>query len=134
MESLRVNTGIKIEVNDEGETILIDTENALFREKYQALIDNLDVISKDMESVNTDGMTEEDFHALYVEKMREIMAELDKVFGIGSCRKIFGDIVPSIVAVGELFEQLNPIVLKYAKAREEKINKNYMNRKGGKKK
>lgn len=132
MESLRVNRGIKIEVNDEGECIFIDTENALLGTRLNALAKRLDDIGNSMEG--KEGLSDEEMFNIIVEKEKEVMAEIDVTFGEDTCRKVFGkDVVPNIDSIMEFLELLKPIIEKHVKNRAETIKKKYAPRKGGKK-
>lgn len=134
MEQIRVNRGIEIGVNDKGESIFVDAENTLWVQKFKNLINNLNEVSKELESVDTDSMSEDEQLELVIKTMRGLMANIDELFGEGACLKVFGDIVPTPTAVLDFFEQLTPIVEKYSNNRIEKLNAKYnKSRKGGKK-
>lgn len=134
MEQIRVNRGIEIGVNDKGESIFVDAENTLWVQKFKNLINNLNEVSKELESVDTESMSEDEQLELVIKTMRGLMANIDELFGKGACLKVFGDIVPTPTAVLDFFEQLTPIVEKYSNNRIEKLNAKYSkSRKGGKK-
>lgn len=130
MEQLRAKKGIEINVNDEGDVIVIDIENIDFVTRAKAVLNKLEHIADD---IDTDKeYTENEAINTLTDKMKEIMAELDKIMGEGACEKIFGkDFIPTPMPVIELMEDLIPIVKKYMTEREAKISK-YAPRKGGK--
>lgn len=127
---IRVTTGIVVEVNDNGETITINVEDQLFLDRFYALIEHLEEIiasaSKKTEMSYTEAMQ------YMKEETGKIMSDIDGLFGAESCRKIFGEIVPSANAIADFFTQLLPIAEKYASDRQKKISERYnRNRKGG---
>lgn len=132
MENIRVNRGITVCVNDNGDTICIDVDNTLFAEKYARLVERMEEISN---SIDTDKeMSTTELIKTVVDKMKEVTVEVDNLFGEGACEKIFGkDVIPAPYALMEFFEQITPIIEKYTKAREDKILQKYGKRTGGKK-
>ena len=145
MDSLRVSSGIKnIEVNDSGEYISIPVNDAAFFNRYAEVLKNFE--QKEIEyGRRADGLKEKhkdksegstdiiaDIISLYADLCRDTCAELDRLFGEGSCRKIFPDVeCPNEVLIGEFFEQITPLLNQYSKERNEKINLMYnRNRKG----
>ena len=131
-ESIRVNKGIVIGVNDDGDTIILDVNNTLFAERYVRMIEAIDEIQK---SIDVDLKLSEKEEAKYItDKMRMVMKEIDKLFGEDACKKVFGEgVVPTVFAVRDFFEQLFPIVKKYSDKRQNEILTKYKARKGGKK-
>ena len=131
MEKIRVNQGIRIGVNDYGDTILLDVNNTLFAERYVALLTGLDNV---IESIDEDIELDDKERSEYLtSKMREVMAEIDKFFGDDACTKIFGEgVVPTPYAVLDFCEQLTPIIQKYADKRNKEIITKYKPRTGGK--
>ena len=60
------------------------------------------------------------------------MTQLDNLFGEGCCKKVFGDIVPTPYIMADFFDQMTPILNKYANDRQAKIAEKYnRNRTGG---
>lgn len=130
MEQIRIKRGIEVGVNDNGDSIFIDAENTLWVKKYKLLTDKISKIASEVEETKVEESDEIDF---VIEKMNEITSALDEMFGENACKKVFGDIVPSPVAVIEFFSLLTPIVEKYSKERNEQILSKYSTkRKGGK--
>lgn len=131
MEDIRVLRGTPIVVNDEGETIIMNAEDQQFIEKFYGLINRLDDIEKDMQSPAVKQKSDHEQLKLMIELTKEIMAEIDAMFGAESCRKIFGDIVPNPYLIADFFEQLQPIAEKYVDARQKDIAKKYNNKRKG---
>ena len=132
--SLRVNNNIKkIEVNDKGEYIEISLSNAKFFDEFADLIS---WISKKQEEIEQMPDPEESIEGLAkITKIRAVflkeMAEkLDRIFGEGACKKIFGDIVPDEILVADFIEQITPFVEMLAKERNEKLTNKYNRNRG----
>jgi hypothetical protein len=51
--------------------------------------------------------------------------QIDSVFGADTCRKVFGDIVPSLDHVALFIEALNPYFDQYAKDRHKAVKGKY---------
>lgn len=133
MEKIRVSRGIVVEVNDEGETIRINAEDQMFVNRFYDLIERLEKTQKDMEEHK--DKEEREQLSIMIEKTREIMDEIDGMFGYGACVKVFGDIVPSVYLIADFFDQLIPIVTAYADDRQKQIEAKYnSHRKGSRKK
>ena len=129
---ININTGVTIEVNDNGDTIVARIDDAVFIDQFHTFLDKVEEVSKEIESLNT----ENDREALKIitEKTKKLMSVIDDLFGVDACKKIFGDIVPSGFAIAEFVEQLIPIFNNYTNARQKKISDKYNgNRKGNRK-
>lgn len=149
MDSLRVDSGIKnIEVNDNGEYISIPVSDAGFFEKFADLIRSFEnkqeEIEKQAKELSEKHKDEEensvdaiiDSVKLYSELCQYTCTELDKLFGEGSCKKIFvGNSIPGIELIMDFFKQITPFLQKYAQERNQRINLIYnRNRKGARSK
>ena len=134
MEQLRVKRGIEINVNDNGDTIMIDVENALFMNRFVDFLDKLDEISKKIDALPKD-INDMDAVKFQAEEMEKMVADVDTFIGADTCAKVFGkDVIPTVFAMADFFSQLIPIVSKYADERNARIMKEYSpNRRGGKK-
>lgn len=132
MEQIRVKKGIEICVNDNEDTIFLDVDNTLFSEKYHHLLERMEEIS---DSIDTEKeLADIEVINLMTDKMKEVMTEVDNLFGENACVKIFGEeFIPTPYALMDFFEQITPIVERYTKAREDKILQKYGKRTGGKK-
>ena len=133
MNKIRVNSGIVVEVNDNGDTITVNAEDQYFIEKFLGLNEKLDGIAK-MDTKELEKKSEREQIGVMIETTKEIMAEIDGLFGENACKKVFGDIVPSPYLIADFFEQLTPIAEQYMDERQKKIASKYnRNRKGGSK-
>jgi len=131
MENIRVRKGIPIEVNDDGETIVMNAESQGFIEKFYGLIEKIDNVSKDMQSEEVQQLGEREQIQKMIAKTKTLMQEIDDMFGPESCRKIFGNIVPSPYLIAEFFEQLEPIAQRYVDERQKEIAKKYSSKRKG---
>lgn len=131
---IRVNSGITVEVNDNGDTIIINAENQCFIDDFMGLNEKLEVMTRELEAPELKEMSEREQLHLVMDKTREIMADIDTLFGEDACKKVFGDIVPNPYLIADFFEQLMPITKQYMDARQKKIAEKYSKRrKGGRK-
>ncbi len=131
MENIRVNKGIVIEVNDAGDTITINTEDQSLVDKFYGMMERLQEIKEEMEAPEMEKKGEREILKIMIERTKEIMKEIDNIFGEDSCKKIFGDIVPSAYLIVEFFDQMTPIVEKHMKERRKEIENRYSRRRKG---
>ena len=149
MDSLRIDNGTKkIEVNGAGEYIEFSIANNDFFRAFSELLQWFDGQEqrqdiKDMEKRQEEVVPEDgdkiNYEALngvldIREKIsKEACEKIDNIFGTEASRKIFGSIVPDMYMIADFFEQITPLIEKYAKERNQTINKKYSkNRKGAK--
>lgn len=133
MASIRVNTGLKVEVNDNGDFIVVPIEDNGFLDRFYKLVEVADKIGDEVDSINiNDEDHVKDTIDFIREKSIELMNALDELFGENSCKKIFGDIVPSGYAFADFFGQLIPVINEYRDNKEKELSSRYSkNRKGG---
>ena len=135
MAGIRVNTDDRrIEVNDKGESIVLNFSDQSFPNRVFAMIERVQargeqakaeeaaLREKYKDSEDQMAFTRE-AAALNEAIHRSIMAEVDGVFGMETCRKVFGDIVPDITLFEDFFRQLLPYFEKYGRERAEKMGK-----------
>ena len=149
MDSLRIDNGLKrIEVNDAGEYIEFSVVDSGFFRAFFDLLQWFDeqenrkeikemkeqgdkVVSDDENKINYDAANS----VLDIrEKIsKEACEKIDNIFGAEASRKIFGSIVPDMYMIADFFEKITPFMEKYAKERNQTINKKYSkSRKGSK--
>lgn len=131
MGKIRVNSGIAIEVNDAGDTITINAEDQSFIDRFYGMIEKLQEMTKEMEASEMEKKGERDSLKIMIERTREIMKDIDDLFGADSCKKVFGDIVPSAYLIADFFDQLTPIAEKYIGERRKIIENRYSRRRKG---
>lgn len=118
MKKMRVKTGIEIEVNKAGETIYLPIGDAAFINGYGNLI-------KDVSGMVGD----ED--ADYISVSKKLCEKIDAVIGEGTCRKVFGNVVPTPQVFVDFFELLSKTYEDYAEERRALIESRYnRNRRG----
>lgn len=142
MASIRVNTGVKrIEVNDNGDYITLSLNDNAFIDRFFALRENSQKIAdeyterqREIEKKYQGSQQEEAYTrevlALYSEAGQSMMSEVDGLFGEGTCKKVFGDIAPSLELYYDFFEQLTPYLKEFAKEKAERMSKYSANRTG----
>ncbi len=128
--SISVKSSLRINVNDEGGVILIPVEDTQFIADF---FDMLDAFSQASESIRrkTAGKNMEEQVKPVAEEMRGMMTQLDNLFGEGCCQKVFGNIVPTPYIMADFFDQMVPILNKYANSRQSKIAEKYSKNRGG---
>ncbi|MCH5271576.1 MAG: hypothetical protein J1E83_12640 [Lachnospiraceae bacterium] len=131
MEKIRVTRGIEVEVNDAGDTIIINVEDTQFIERFYGLIDKLQGLSTKFEAEKAKGTDERTQAKQLLDSTRELMVDIDTLFGENCCRKVFGDIVPGPYLIADFFNQLTPIAQRYSQNRQKEIAGKYnVGRKG----
>lgn len=122
---ISVNTGIKIEVNDSGDCIVARVDDQGFLDRFYAVAESLEQMSKELESEEMRKKNTKERLSVQTEKTKIIMSEIDGVFGADTCKKVFGDIVPTGYALADFFDQLIPIFKEYADERQKLIASKY---------
>ena len=131
---LRVDTGaVKIEVNDEGEYIILPFGDQSFPTRFFALIDSFEEREADYErrAKEIDDGDLSDLEkaraavALNLEIHEKLRTEIDAIFGLETCRKVFGEIVPSVELYADFFNALTPYFEKYGRDRQKKFAQKY---------
>lgn len=128
---IRVREGIRIEVNDNGDCIVAHVEDHNFIGNFYGLIEKLELIHGELKAVGAKKIPAEEQMPLIKEKMQEIMASIDGLFGEDTCKKVFGDgVVPNGYMVADFLEQLAPIFQKYVVDRQKTISEKYNRNRG----
>lgn len=148
MDKLRVDSGVKkIEVNDDGECIEFSLTSSDFfrafldisqwfdeqknRQDIKEMEQQEDAVLEDKGSINYG--TVNTILDIREKISKEACEKIDNIFGPESSRKIFGGIIPDLFMIADFFEQIAPLIEKYAKERNQTINKKYSkNRRGAK--
>ena len=140
MAGIRVSTGAKrIEVNDDGDYITLNFSDNSFADRFFEMIDRVQekANASAEKAKEIDATTEENSEArarsaakLFRTTHEEIAAEVDNFFGPGTCRKVFGDIVPGIELYDDFFQQLMPYFEEYGRERAQKLSKYRADRTG----
>ena len=72
-----------------------------------------------------------DINNIRVKYLKEIIAALDELFGEGTIRNIYGDIVPDETALFEFVEQVLPVMNNLFGRRFEQMKQKYNTRRRG---
>lgn len=129
--SLRVETGVTIEVNDAGDCIVARLDDNSFTDKFYNILDTMEKTSDLLDEANLNGKDEREQLAIVTERIKMVMQDIDNLFGVGACKKVFGDIIPSGYAIADFFDQLLPIFEEYANEKQQKILSKYSNKRKG---
>lgn len=129
MAGIRVSTSVKkIEVNDQGECIILNFSDNSFPDRFFAMLDSIQRRAGDVQEWENSmrergGADPRAAAAMYRQFHEEIMGDVDALFGPDTCRKVFGEIVPGIELFDEFFTQLIPFFEEYGRERAEKLGK-----------
>lgn len=128
---IRVNKGINIEVNDAGDHIVARVEDYDFLDGFRVLIGKMERIQAEFEAGERKDLSVEARIDLAREKMQEVAAAIDALFGEGTCDKVFGKgTVPSGYQVADFFGQLSPIIQGYVSDRRKEASEKYGRNRG----
>lgn len=140
MAGIRVKTGAKrIEVNDNGDYIILDFSDNSFPDRFFAMVDRVqkraNAAVPEAEKVEAEHEKGSEGYqravaALWRKVHEDIAEEVDGLFGSGTCKKVFGDIVPGIELYDDFFTQLGPYFEEAGKERAQRMCKYSANRKG----
>lgn len=131
MEKIRIQRNVKrIEVNDNGDFITLDFDDLNLPYRYYEMLKKLEKdrvkfsaeLAKKLKGKPSSICTEE-----LVNAERELNIyfrdAVDEVFGEGTCRKVYGDILPSLEMHMQFFDLLRPYFEEEAKRRQERMSK-----------
>lgn len=134
--SLKVSKNIKhIKVNDEDEYITINLDDQTFiprlielmeecKEAAESFEGRSAEISKMPEGTQADSMKKiAESAAANLEMCSMLKAKIDEAFHDEVCRKVFGEITPSMAMFAEFFEQLGGLLKKFGSERNARLEK-----------
>lgn len=124
MSKMQIKTEIRVEVNDAGETIVLPFGDASFVKGYVALIEELTKLIQEDAQVAAGADTYKQY-AKITEISEKLCGKIDTLIGEGTCRKVFGDIVPVPQLFSEFFEALAEAFEEYASNRRKMIESRY---------
>lgn len=144
MAGIRVASAAKkIEVNDDGDYIVIDLNDNDFLDRFFGLYENIqrladestekeNVIREKYADGGEDAKNEllKEMFALYADAGKAMKGEVDALFGAGTCKKVFGDITPTFDLYLDFFEQLTPFLREFAQEKSARMSKYSANRTG----
>lgn len=121
--SIRVNSGAKkIEVNDNGEYILLPLGSDSFIRDFYNLMKYIKGESEKFQENGIDDITEESIDSI-VGISDTVFEKVEKLLGDGTCQKVFGDCKPGIGMFMEFFDALVPFIEEYQEAQNAKLSK-----------
>lgn len=136
MRSLNISRQAKkIKVNDRGEFITLNFGDQRFIPELLALMDELtksqpDNIARSAEiDAMPEGTREESLAkiaantAFNLELCTYLQRRVDEIFRDDVCRKVFGDVVPSLDAFYEFFDQLGEVIRGFKRELDEDLQK-----------
>lgn len=131
MDKIRIQRNVKrIEVNDNGEILELDFDDLNFPYNFYAMIKKFEtdrVKFTEELAENLKGKSDEESVDEMIAAERELNIymrdAIDKVFGEGTCRKVYGDILPSVEMHMQFFDALRPYFEDELKRRQQKMNK-----------
>lgn len=133
MAGIRVNTGAKkIEVNDSGDYITINFSDHGFPERFFSMLDKVHAMAEEAEPKEQEireryAQGSMDYlralTSLDAEIHEAVSAEVDGLFGPGTCKKVFGDIIPGVELYEDFFTQLLPYFEEFGKERAQRMSK-----------
>lgn len=130
--SLRIDNGIRnIEVNDKGDTITLRLGDSNFQKKGMEIHKTLVEKVKEIENITE----ENEANSEKIENFRKsVEISINEWLGEDTCKKVFGDISPSLDLMAILFSEIIPYFEEYNDSREKRtqkvMNKYNPNRKG----
>lgn len=130
MEKIRITRNVKrIEVNDAGEYIELDFDDLNLPYRYYDMLKQLKEkrmeINNRLEALKDKTDSERAAEIVEVERETNIYFRdaIDKVFGEGTCRKLYGDILPTLELHLQFFDLIAPYFAAEAENRRRKMNK-----------
>jgi hypothetical protein len=126
MDNIRIsNSNKKIQVNDEGEYIVLPFSDQSFPNRYYKMIDGFTEMKKEIDSKAKEVVTEREIVVFISDIHQKAKEDIDMLLGADTCKKVFGDIVPSIEMIQEFFEKLLPFFQAYSEERKKEINRKF---------
>lgn len=131
MDKIRIQRNIKrIEVNDNGEYIELDFDDLNLPYRYYNMIrslehDRAEFMQELADKIKDKSDSEISEEMIEAERKLNIYFrdKIDEVFGEGTCRKCYGDILPSLDMHIQLFDALTPYFEEEAQRRRNKMNR-----------
>ena len=117
---IRINTGtVKIEVNDDGEFIVLPLGDDTFIRRFYDLLEKAEAKAGDIDE-NQDVVSQLDAIIAFD---KEMVAAIDDLIGRDTCRKVFGDILPGAELFLVFLAELAPYIEKHRETVDSRINK-----------
>lgn len=138
MDKIRIQRNVKrIEVNDNGEFITLDFDDLNLPYRFYGMLKKLETdrvkfAGRFSESLKekSDAECSDEFVAAERDLNIYFRDAIDEVFGAGTCRKVYGDILPSLEIHMQFFDALRPFFEEELKRRRQKMDKYSAKRRG----
>lgn len=126
--SIRINKGVqKIEVNDDGDYILLPLGDDTFIQSFYKMLDD---VKKKAETAAGESSSKEESPESILGEMEKVVGvgdflfdKTEHLFGEGTCRKVFGEIRPGVSMFMEFFDAIIPFIEEYQRERDSRLNK-----------
>lgn len=131
MDRIRIQRNVKrIEVNDNGDVLELNFDDLNLPYRFYAMLKKIEIdrekFTKDL-AEKIKGMPDKETAAAFVDAERDLNVymrdAIDEVFGEGTCRKVYGDILPSVEMHMQLFDALRPFFEEETQRRQAKMSK-----------
>ena len=117
MDSIRINNGVKvIEVNDAGDTIRLPLSDDSFVKGFYGLLNDIKTQAEAISAKKADIAETIDDVVKFDEEVRD---KTDALIGEDTCKKVFGDVLPS----SDMFIELFPFIEDHTNKRVANMNK-----------
>lgn len=131
MEKIRIQRNVKrIEVNDNGDILELDFDDLNLPYRFYDMIKRFETDRAKFTtelaaklSGKSDKNAADELIAAEREMNIYMRDAIDKVFGEGTCRKVYGDILPSWEMHMQFFDALMPYFKAEAERRQKKMSK-----------
>lgn len=130
-DSIRVSrTGTRVEVNDAGESIILDLYNPGFLSSILDLLKEFEISAKGLSTCIKEARSEslDDISSIArqtTEGCEKLAAKIDEIIGADTCRKVFGPGTPGICELADFFGQIGEIIKKHGDGRAAKYREKY---------
>lgn len=136
MDRIRITRNIRrIEVNDSGEYITLDFDDLDLPYRFYGMLRGFGEKRAQFAERLSESVKHGENNPIAIAEVEREMNiyfrdAVDEVFGAGTCRKVYGDILPSVEMHLEFFDALRPYFEEEAARRREKMNKYSAKRSG----
>lgn len=128
MNRISISSGAKrIEVNDSGDYIILPVGDDSFIQRFTSMMEEIQGQAQSLKMDEQDILGSMESLVAIDQSIKE---KVDNLFGEGTCKKVFGDILPGIDMFFEFFEALLPFIEEHQKSRADKMNKYSASRAG----
>ena len=128
------STAEKIEVNDNGDYILLPLGDDKFVRSFYKMLDDVQKKIKTEPAPSLDGDSAPESIMQEMDRVIDVSDFLfertEKLFGEGTCQKVFGECRPGLLMFWEFFNAILPFMEEYQKDCDSSLKKYSQNRTG----